>query len=252
MNLLSSSNMKNKVVLVTGGARGIGKEIASAFSEKGAEVIIADKDDPTAEVSTELINLSGGKAIFFHTDLSDPSSVLLLFEKVGTIYRGIDILINNAGFGIWKSPEELTMEDWDSVINTNLRGPFLCSVKASMYMKTRGGGSIINIASTRAFMSEPNSESYAASKGGLVALTHAMAASFSKYNIRVNCISPGWIETGDYSKLRERDHVQHFSGRVGKPSDIAGACIFLAENDFINGENIIIDGGMTKKMIYEV
>ena len=144
----------------------------------------------------------------------------------------------------------MLFRSWDSVINTNLRGAFLCSRKAAEVMKKNGGGSIINIASTRAFMSEPMSEAYAASKGGLVALTHALAASLSDDRIRVNCISPGWIETGDYSILKESDHLQHFSQRVGKPSDIAQACIFLAENDFINGENIIIDGGMTKKMIY--
>lgn len=100
-------------------------------------------------------------------------------------------------------------------------------------------------------MSEPGSEAYAASKGGIIALTHALAASLAPYGIRVNSISPGWIETGDYGSLRERDHSQHFSGRVGRPSDIAAACVFLAENDFINGANLTIDGGMTRKMIYE-
>jgi NAD(P)-dependent dehydrogenase (short-subunit alcohol dehydrogenase family) len=120
-------------------------------------------------------------------------------------------------------------------------------------MKKNGGGSIVNIASTRAFMSQPNSEAYAATKGGIVALTHAMAASLAPDRIRVNCISPGWIETGDYSLLKETDHIQHFSGRVGLPADIARACIFLTQeaNSFINGTNLTIDGGMTRKMIYE-
>lgn len=120
-------------------------------------------------------------------------------------------------------------------------------------MKEHGGGSIVNIASTRAFMSEADSEAYAASKGGIVALTHALAASFAPDNIRVNCISPGWIETGDYGKLRDQDHKQHFSGRVGKPEDIARACLYLTSqgNEFINGTNLIIDGGMIRKMIYE-
>jgi hypothetical protein len=120
-------------------------------------------------------------------------------------------------------------------------------------MREHGGGSIVNIASTRAIMSEPASEAYAASKGGIVSLTHSLAASFSPDHIRVNCISPGWIETGDYSLLRETDHNQHFSGRVGKPEDIALACLYLTAdgNDFINGINLIIDGGMTRKMIFE-
>lgn len=109
------------------------------------------------------------------------------------------------------------------------------------------------MASTRYLMSEPDSEAYAASKGGIVSLTHALAISLSKYNITVNCISPGWIDTGHYGELRPIDHEQHPSNRVGTPEDIARMCIYLCqpENNFINGQNIIIDGGMTKKMIYE-
>ncbi len=111
----------------------------------------------------------------------------------------------------------------------------------------------MNIASTRAIMSEPNSEGYAATKGGIVAVTHALAASLSDDRITVNAISPGWIETGDYSNLRGADHEQHLSKRVGKPEDIARACLYLTskENDFVTGVNLVIDGGMTRKMIYE-
>jgi NAD(P)-dependent dehydrogenase (short-subunit alcohol dehydrogenase family) len=238
-------------VLITGGAKGIGREIATTFALAGNEVIVADRDDRAGSASVEAINAKGGKASFFHADVSVPSDIIELFESISDRFESLDVLINNAGFGIWKSPDILSVYEWDSVINTNLRGAFLSSKAAAAIMRLNGGGSIINIASTRAFMSEPGSEAYAASKGGLVALTHAMAASYAKDNIRVNCISPGWIETGDYEKLSKTDHSQHFSGRVGKPSDIAKACIFLSENDFINGENIIIDGGMTRKMIYE-
>ena len=117
----------------------------------------------------------------------------------------------------------------------------------------KNGGAIISMASTRAQMSEPHTEAYAASKGGIVAITHALAASLSPLNITVNCISPGWIHTGDESELRVEDHAQHLSNRVGNVDDIARMCVFLANpsNNFINGENITIDGGMTKKMIYE-
>jgi NAD(P)-dependent dehydrogenase (short-subunit alcohol dehydrogenase family) len=240
-----------KVAIVTGGARGIGKEIATSFADAGYAVMIADKDIAKGEETLAEIRTEGGSAEFCRTDISIPAEVNHLMRTANEKLGGIDVLINNAGFGIWKSPDELTVEEWDSVLNTNLRGAFLCSREASIYMKKRGGGSIINIASTRAFMSEPNSEAYAASKGGLVALTHALAASYSKDRIRVNCISPGWIETGDYSKLRDTDHSQHFSGRVGKPFDIAEACLYLVKNDFINGTNLTIDGGMTRKMIYE-
>jgi hypothetical protein len=179
--------------------------------------------------------------------------VVKLIEKTEERYGRLDILINNAGFGCWKSPYDLTVEEWDSVINTNLRGTFLCSREAAKIMRKSGGGSIVNIASTRAIMSEPDSESYAASKGGILALTHALAVSLGPDRIRVNAISPGWIETGDYEKLREIDHLQHPAGRVGKPEDIARACLFLTadENSFITGINLVIDGGMTRKMIYE-
>lgn len=117
----------------------------------------------------------------------------------------------------------------------------------------RPGASIINISSTRAFMSEENSEAYAASKGGLLSLTHALAASLSHKQIRVNCISPGWIETKNYKDLKDSEHKQHFAGRVGYPDDIVSACLYLSSKEagFITGTNLIIDGGMTKKMIYE-
>jgi NAD(P)-dependent dehydrogenase (short-subunit alcohol dehydrogenase family) len=243
----------DKVVIVTGAGRGIGRSIAITYASEGARVVIAEKEPVTGRETERLITSAGGTACFIQTDISNPEDITLMIRKSAELFGTIDILVNNAGFGRWKSPFDLTKEEWDEVINTNLRGAFLCAREAARVMKEHGGGSIINIASTRALMSEPDSEAYAASKGGLVALTHALAASFSKDHIRVNCISPGWIETGDYSKLREEDHSQHFSGRVGRPEDIAGACLFLSssENDFINGENIIIDGGMTRRMIYE-
>lgn len=158
----------------------------------------------------------------------------------------------NAGISKWKSPYDLSIKEWDEIINTNLRSVFLLAREAARSMKKQNGGSIVNIASTRALMSEVNSEAYAASKGGIIALTHALAASFSKDKIQVNCISPGWIETQNYGQLSDTDHSQHFAGRVGKPEDIANACLYLTnpENNFISGTNLIIDGGMTKKMIY--
>ena len=244
---------RNKAVVVTGAGRGIGRAIARAFSAEGANVIVADKDDGTGLETERLIGSEGGRARFIRCDVRKPSDIISLIKKTAEYYTGVDILVNNAGYGIWKSPYDITPDEWDDVINTNLRGAFLCAREAALVMKQHGGGTIINIASTRAFMSEPHSEAYAASKGGIVSLTHALAASLAGDNIRVNCISPGWIETGDYSLLREADHRQHFSGRVGRPDDVARACLFLCsdENSFINGENLIIDGGMTRKMIYE-
>jgi len=244
---------RESVVIVTGAGRGIGRSVAIAYALEGAKVVIAEKDPVTGAEAERLITSTGGIARFIETDVSNLSATVAMVAKAAELYGTIDILVNNAGFGRWKSPLDLEVGEWDEVINTNLRGAFLCAREAARIMKSHGGGSIINIASTRALMSEPDSEAYAASKGGLVALTHALAASFGSDHIRVNCISPGWIETGDYSKLKEADHRQHFSDRVGRPEDIAAACLFLSsrENDFINGENIIVDGGMTRKMIYE-
>ncbi|NLU53281.1 MAG: glucose 1-dehydrogenase [Clostridiaceae bacterium] len=243
----------NKTVIVTGAGNGIGKGVALQYAEKGANVVVADKDAEAGEKTVSLIKERGGKSIFVLTDVRCEADIVRLMETANQTYGHIDILINNAGVSVFKSPYELTLEEWDDIINTNLRSVFLCSREAAKYMRNnKDGGAIVNIASTRAIMSEPNSEAYAATKGGIVALTHALAASFSQDRITVNAISPGWIETGDYSKLREIDHEQHFSKRVGKPDDIARACLYLTakENNFVTGINLVVDGGMTKKMIY--
>ena len=244
---------RNKVVIVTGSGKGIGRSIAMRYASEGANVIVAEKDELSGSETETSILSAGGTTKFIRTDVSNPPDIRAMVSKTVELFGTVDIMINNAGISKWKSPYEISVEEWDVIINTNLRGAFLCSREAAKIMREQGGGSIVNIASTRAFMSEPDSEAYAATKGGIISLTHALAASFSKDKIRVNCISPGWIETGDYSQLKPADHTQHFSGRVGKPEDIAEACIYLTKegNDFINGANIIIDGGMTRKMIYE-
>ena len=230
---------RNKVVIVTGGTHGIGRSVAQKYVEQGANVVVADLDEP---IDTNIH--------FMKTDVGKESDVQALMAQTFKRFGKIDILINNAGKFVVKKPTELLLEVWDDIINTNLRSVFLCSREAAKYMD---GGSIVSLASTRAFQSEPYTEAYAASKGGIIALTHALATSFAEKNITVNCISPGWIETGDYAKLREIDHAQHLSNRVGKPEDIARACLYLThpENNFITGTNLTIDGGMTKKMLYE-
>lgn len=242
-----------KIVLITGAGGGIGRVIAEAYAEAGALPVIVDKNEDGLEETAELLQDKGYDSLSFVTDISKPEEVVQLMRDVETMLGGLDIVINNAGFGIWKSPLELTIDEWDSVINTNLRGTFLCSREAVKLMRISGGGAIVNISSTRAMMSEPNSEAYAASKGGILSLTHALAVSLGGERITVNAICPGWIENGDYSNLRPVDHHQHPSGRVGKPEDIARACLFLTDpsNDFVTGTHITIDGGMTRKMIYE-
>lgn len=246
-------DFSNNVVIVTGAANGIGRGVASAYAGKGAKVVIADLDSDSGKMAAEEMKKTGGEVLFVQTDVRKEGDILHLFEVTKQTFGKIDILINNAGKGVFKSPYELTIEEWDDVINTNLRSVFLCSREAAKMMRElENGGSIVNIASTRALMSEPNSEAYGASKGGIVAITHALAASLSKDEITVNAISPGWIHNGEDSQLSEADHRQHFSNRVGKPSDIARACLYLTdqENNFVTGINLVVDGGMTRKMIY--
>jgi NAD(P)-dependent dehydrogenase (short-subunit alcohol dehydrogenase family) len=241
-------NFQNKTVIVTGAANGIGKGIASAYIKAGANVVLADMDETSGQALKQQL---GEKALFVKSDVRKEDDIRHLLTKTMEHFHQIDILINNAGVSRFTPFQDLTVEAWDDVINTNLRSVFITSKEASKYMKS--GSSIVNIASTRATMSEPNSEAYAATKGGIVALTHALAASLSELDITVNAISPGWIQNENYEELRDKDHSQHMSNRVGKPEDIAKACLYLtdSENNFVNGENITVDGGMTKKMIYE-
>ncbi|PKG22919.1 glucose 1-dehydrogenase [Niallia nealsonii] len=242
----------DKVVVVTGASNGIGKGIVKAYLEKGAKVVLADIDEAAGKAFIEELE-NADQAIFVKTDVRKEADILALLKKTVDIYGQIDILINNAGKGLFKSVYDVTIEEWDDVLNTNLRSAFLCSREAAKYMRETKGGAIVNISSTRAYMSEANTESYSASKGGIMAITHALANSLAGDHITVNSISPGWIETKHYEELREIDHEQHLSKRVGKPEDIARACLFLTnkENDFITGTNLTVDGGMTVKMIYE-
>lgn len=246
--------MNKRVVVVTGGGNGIGKAIAKAYAADAATVVILEKNEQTGKTVEDDINKNYGQAMFIKTDVRSASDIRYAVKTIMNMFGRIDVLINNAGVSRFKSLFDLSIEEWDDVININLRGQFLCAREVAHYMKNQSrGGAIVNIASTRAFMSERHSEAYAASKGGIIALTHALAASLSSSFITVNAISPGWIETGDYNKLTPSDHEQHLSRRVGKPEDIARVCLFLTDpkNNFMTGENIIVDGGMTKKMIYK-
>lgn len=245
---------QNKVVVVTGAAQGIGKEIARQYINEGANVVLADVNEELGLLTCKEICNEHQSATFVPTDVRREEDIINLMKKTVEEYGTLDILINNAGIFKPISPYDLSIESWDNVMNTNLRSVFLCSREAAKYMRLNtNGGSIVSMASTRAFMSEPHTESYAATKGAIVSLTHALASSLAPDRIRVNCISPGWIETGDYLQLRDVDHEQHFSRRVGKPEDIAKACFYLTDerNDFVTGINLTVDGGMTKKMIYE-
>lgn len=249
-------NFTDKTAVVTGGGQGIGRAIAEALLKAGARVWLAESDaEAGSEACAELAHLGPTELVV--TDISNPGAVNSLRQRVA-VGGGLDLLVNNAAIMVRKPIEELTPKEWQRVLDVNLTGPFLCSRAFVPLLRTRRG-CIVNIASTRALMSEPHTESYSASKGGLVALTHSLALSLGP-EIRVNCISPGWIDATPLAKrsrrhsapLSVRDHTQHPAGRVGRPDDIAAMVLYLAsdESSFITGENIVIDGGMTRKMIY--
>ncbi|WP_163855048.1 glucose 1-dehydrogenase [Paenibacillus elgii] len=250
-----------KVAAVTGGAQGIGKAVALEFVKAGYEVSVADTDKEAGMELMEQVRSLGGKGMFLPVDVAEETEVERWFKLMLDDFGRIDVLVNNAGIGMNGPMLELPLESFDRVLNVNLRGTFVCSQLAGRAMKRQGGGVILNMASTRALMSEAGTEAYSASKGGLLALTHAMAVSLGPYGIRVNAVSPGWIETADWQKASkrrrplhsERDRLQHPAGRVGTPTDIAAACLYLAGDGagFITGQNLVVDGGMTVKMIYE-
>jgi NAD(P)-dependent dehydrogenase (short-subunit alcohol dehydrogenase family) len=251
------NNNQPKTAIVTGGAQGIGRQTVEDLLKHGYQVMIADSDgEAIDEAMTGLYRW--GTVGCQQTDVSVDKDVILLINQTINQFGRIDLLINNAAISVNKPVCELTIEEWNRVIGVNLTGTFLCSKHAAPHLR-KSNGSIINICSTRAFMSEKDTEAYSASKGGIYSLTHAMAMSLGP-EIRVNCISPGWIEVSDLKKksnldpanLTVADHSQHPAGRVGKASDITSMILFLAspENSFITGQNFIIDGGMTKKMMY--
>ncbi len=249
--------MTTRTAVITGGAQGIGKAIARRLLSKGLLVFVADADHEAADELRREVTASDRLQVV-ETDVADESQVRRLAERVREAADGLDLLVNNAAIGRGMPVTELPLDDWNRVIAVNLTGPFLCAKHFAGALRLRKGA-IVNIASTRALMSEPHTEAYAASKGGVVALTHALAASLAP-DVRVNCISPGWIETGSWRKagarrppsLSEADHAQHFAGRVGRPEDVAALVDFLAfgESGFMDGANLVLDGGMTRKMIY--
>ncbi|PFA69372.1 oxidoreductase [Bacillus sp. AFS015802] len=244
--------LKNSIVCITGGANGIGKTLVEEFAKHGATVEFMDMDGKKGREHSQRLNAEGYTTRFHEVNVGVPQEVKDVFNRIKEDHGVLDVLINNAGVSRFMSFWEMEPDDWNDILSSNLSSVFYCSREAAELMKDRGG-CIINMASTRASMSEPDTEAYSATKGGIVSLTHSLAITLSEAGIRVNSISPGWIQTEDYDSLRDIDHRQHPSGRVGKPEDIARACLFLShpDNDFITGENLVVDGGMTRKMIYE-
>jgi NAD(P)-dependent dehydrogenase (short-subunit alcohol dehydrogenase family) len=232
---------RGPVTLISGGARGIGAAIAARLASSGGRVVAADRAIAGVE-APEGVRLVAA-------DVSQEDDVLALVNEIRETEGRLDGLVCNAGFMIRKPIADLRLDEWRSVIDTHLTSAFLLTRAAEDLLRA-AKGAIITIASTRAHMSEPHTESYSAAKGGLLGLTHALALSLGP-EVRVNCISPGWIDTRRES-LSAADHAQHPAGRVGRTEDIANLAAFLLgpEAGFITGAEFIADGGMSRKMIY--
>ena len=225
------STFKNKIAVITGGANGIGKCITEEFRKNGAIVYVIDKTEGT----------------HFVGDIADKKTLEIFTESILSRHKKIDYLVNNA-LPLMKGLNDCTYEEFQYALAVGVTAPFYLSKLFAPHFNE--GGSIINISSSRDRMSQPQTESYTASKGGISALTHALAVSLAG-KVRVNSISPGWIDTA-YTIFEGADAVQQPAGRVGNPLDIANMVMFLCSDKagFITGENICIDGGMTKQMIY--
>ncbi|WP_018620971.1 SDR family oxidoreductase [Spirosoma luteum] len=247
-----------KTAIITGGGQGIGRVVTQYLLTHGYRVAIWEADTEALSELREAFKASSAKLLFVSCDVSSENNVRKAVEQTVSHFGQIDTLINNAAIMIEKSLDKLTSEEWNRVIGTNLTGSFLCAKHTAPHLANQKG-SIINMCSTRAFQSEPDTIAYSASKGGILALTHSLAISLGP-DVRVNAISPGWIDVSALKKkgkakaeeLSLEDNLQHPAGRVGQADDVARMILFLIapENSFITGQNFTVDGGMTRKMIY--
>jgi NAD(P)-dependent dehydrogenase (short-subunit alcohol dehydrogenase family) len=248
-------NFEDKVCVVTGAANGIGLRIADEFAKRGSKVAFIDLDKASGEKALVKIKAYCNEGLFFCGDIAEKATLEKFVSEVIKTYGRIDYLINNACLSRKGIITGCEYDDFNYVQKIGVTAPYMLSKLFLNYFCK--GGAIVNISSTRAYMSQPDTESYSAAKGGISALTHALAISLSG-KVRVNSVSPGWIDVNANNcesyeaKHSIADKNQHPVHRVGKPLDIARAVMFLCDEDngFITGENITVDGGMTKQMIY--
>jgi len=246
-------DLTGEVAIVTGGAKGIGKGIAKGLAEYGAKVVIFDIDAESANETVEEIKKMGGYAVFKKVDVTKTDEVNKAVSEVLDEFGKIDILVNNAGTVVRKSVLDTTDQDWDKVINLNLKGAFLCARAVGPSMIKRRKGKIINIGSVSSFLGHPDHAAYGASKGGIRILTKVLAVEWGKYGINVNGIAPGYVKTPmteDYLRVK-RNYESIVSkiplNRVAVPEDLIGPVVFLASkaSDYISGHMLLVDGGRT-------
>ena len=246
-------SLKGKIAIVTGGNGGIGEGIAQAFAEAGANIVIAARNaSKTAEAAEKLRRLNEVEILEVLADVRQETQVTSMMEHVIESYGCVDILVNNAGVNIRKMPQDLTANEYDVILDTNLRGAFLCSKAVYPAMKSKGRGKIINIGSMTSLFGGAKLMAYGSSKGGIVAMTRALAVAWAPDGIQVNAILPGWIDTEltqrarvELKGLNENVLARTPIGRWGKPKDLQGAAIFLATSasDFVTGIALPVDGG---------
>lgn len=245
----------DRVTIITGGANGIGRCLTRVFTGLGAKVAFLDVDRKAGEANLAALKEMGGDAIFFHGDAAEKDALTAFSAEIEKRYGRADILINNTCKGSGGILTPCSYEDFEYVLRLGVAAPYyLTQLLLPLFRKD---AAVVNISSTRAEMSQADTESYSAAKGGISSLTHALAVSLAG-KVRVNGIAPGWIDVGAYHDesylpaYTEADLKQHPSGRIGDPMDIARAVVFLCDlhNSFINGQILTVDGGMTKKMIY--
>ncbi len=254
----SSSRLAGRVAMISGGAQGIGRAIASLFQREGACVFILDCDAASGKnTATGLTEQNPSLPVkYIPTNLREPTEIQNAVEIVGKVHERLDVLVNNAGVEIEKSLEKLALADWDLILDVNLRGAFLLT-QASVPLFPSSGGAIVNISSIHASHAFPDSIPYACSKAGLVALTRNLALELADRRIRVNCICPGYIDTrlwdeylrnsADPKALADQTTALHPVGRRGMPTDVSEAALFLASDSsaFITGTDLVVDGGLT-------
>jgi 2-deoxy-D-gluconate 3-dehydrogenase len=247
------SELRGKKVLVTGGSKGLGLDIALAFAGLGANVVITGRQESALEEAVSRLKELQSDSSYITADMKDVASVRKMVDEATERMGGLDVLVNNAGVNIPKPAEEVTEEDWDQIIDTNLKGLFFCSQQAGKYMIPNKTGKIINIVSQMAFVGYYNRTAYCSSKGGAVQLTKALAVEWAKHHIKVNAVAPTFVETEMTKTMFEnRDFYEDVMNRIplgelARPADITGAVLFLASDmgNFITGETIKVDGGWT-------